>query len=1023
MLGSYICKQCRTRLSRRIAPVRVPQWQPRATIVSFRERARDDAQPTQPEAPLPSQSQPNTAQGEDPNIPPRRYRVVDKPSQPPRLGRYSRGAKTEYEDNVRQERAAHIQQDQGPAAAIADALKKKQAEAAWAIFEQRYTSIDCEALANPPESDIALLNNGKIFSDLLKGVTDAFCYLSSEPKTTPAAVLLRYEQLGLAQSEHWLRFALSNLTHRALMAINGLPAAENGRPLIAVLSELLSVWRLFFQTKGLKDLSLDTASTGWNLPATDALQEVFQEKDFGMRLQQFLPRFPGNAELAFCAVYFYTISSALSATESLHRDATPFVRFLERLLASSYVDPVFTHVNDSSRFTLLTEGIRREITEEINNAPLKAMSDIASRGKGVPESEADQAANLEAFYLKRIGRAVLSKDSAAILGRLWNEVLEVFRTEGKPAIPRRVYNAFLSGFLVQLQAPRSVEIWNHMMRHGVKPDIQSWVALMDGCSKARDLEGFNAMWTRMLKSGIEPDNYAWTSRVHGLITLGETVPGIAALEDMGKRWLSAETVIKTPQTHSQNRKGAKNLSSTARAINNLAKPSIEVVNGAITAIVKLTRMSHDKKVGYVQKILGWAGIFSIQPDVITYNSLMQMYIRGGQFSTAFKILRQMEVEKIEVDLATYGLLVTASFDNGAFDGISESQQSDKIITLLESIEASGLKLNQVIYGAAIDRLLKKYANANAVSRIIDYMQARKISPSAPIYTSIITSYFQQRPPAIAAVDVLTEQLFTNHRIEVDRYLFERIIEGYARHGEIGRMMSVVTRMSAKGRYPGWSALNTVLNALLRDGDYDRARDLLRDVEHGRGGTQGRIFGREQDRYRFFATVRESGLLENDGPGQDQVVDHAPEADPFRASSSTNAQEYETQWLDPESTGEFTWNANTNREGAGDAVLDQEMQQHEAGRRQSNVQQPDRQDWLEPTSQPSDMNRYEPAQYGQEHMSTARYQHNDVELREQQAYEDVSNGNRARKARTPDEEDVHGFLSDEHDDYHSKVDRP
>jgi pentatricopeptide repeat protein len=1095
MLGAYVCKQCRARLSRRIAPVRAPQWQPRATFLSFRDRARDDAERTPPET-QPQDKQAD-AKEEGQNRPPIRYKAMREPSQPQEPdelvdpqepgGRYSssRRGGTHFEESPREERAApfrweragrHLgenhrkeaaasfRRDSGPASAIQAELTSKRADRAWAIFDRTYTSADCEALTDPSESDVVLLENGRIFHELLKGMMDAFCFMKRTPTVTPTMVLLRYEQLGLARREYWAATALSHLTHQAIVAINASSSTYAPRPLPEVLSELLSTWRLFFQLKGTKDMPLDTISTEWNLPAVDALPDMWEHKDFGMRLQQYHPRYQGNAELAFCAAYFYVLSDALFTISSLHKEAEPFIHFLERSLAASFLGPVYTHVYESSRFRSLRDDVQKGIIDEINNAPNKALAAIGSSGATLgQQATTNQAANIEEFCLKRIARAVESKISTTNLSTLWTEMERTFTSESGVAIPRRIYNAFLSGYIILLQAPRSVEVWNHMIAHGIQPDVQSWVALLDGCAKARDLNGFNAMWARMLSTGIEPDNYAWTSRINGLISLGQVKTGLAAFDDMGRRWISAENAIKNPQKPAGNRKGIKKPPPSKSAVNNCTRPSIEVVNGAITALVRLgNKMRHEMRIDFVQKILAWGGGFSIKPNAITYNSLIQLYFRAGNYPTAFKILRQMETEGVEADLATYSMLVTVTFDNGSFDSLSKSQQADKIIGLFDTIEGSGLKLNDVVYGTAINRLLKQHNNSIAVRRVTEYMAKRGTAPSAQIYTFMITHYFQQQPPAIAATDALVEQLFTNQRMSSDRVLFERIIEGYARHGEIGKMMSVLTRMSKRGHYPGWQALTAVLEALVRDGDMARARDIVQDVDRGMGVAKGGIAGDRATEARFFALVRRLGL---NAKATGQMM-----------GDSTYAQEYVepvvganvvgASWVDPESTGNFTWNDRPVEAGEDEPQLhDQEIQQMA---QREEVQEEMEYTEGQPTYQqdsagaqyeqtPQDVareHRERNAQYHQapanaqpegEHMpaprdfADVRFEQEPINVQSEyeqappieqyertpaeRQYEQAPAERQPRKAPTPDEEDVHGFLTDEHDDYHSRVNRP
>lgn len=787
------------------------------------------------------------------------------------MGRYSRHVAEEdlgdiQFDGVFQEDTPHVGEDpfvstepvdvaRSHAQPISNALAKRQTARAWDMFNQTYTSKDCEALTAPSVDDAKLLDKGKIFSDLLQSVNAGFC--SGRHDITPTMILFKFEQLGLARPEYWSRTTLAYLTHQTIEAVNG----SSGRPqrdLPALLTELLSVWRLFFQCKGKQGDPLEEIKAEWQLP-TFELSVMFESNDFNMRLQECHPGFVGNSTIGFCAVYLYTISDALAAMQTLQHEAAPFLQLVERLLAGARVSSILQHTTRSNAFQILSAEVQAQIRKEIGDAPGRAMAMIGTQGG--TEDLGDAAANLEASFLKRITRATESKTSTEVLDRLWKQVEKQYTSkQNTVAIPPRIYNAFLSGYLKLFHSPRTVAIWNHMIAHGVNPDNQSWVALLDGCVKAKDLTGFNGTWARMLNSGAEPDNHIWTTRVSGLIFLRQINSGFAALDEMGKRWLVAENAAQPLAMASKKHKGAKPLVAT-KSVNKCTKPSTETLNGAISAIVRTSSgaLRYEKRIEFVQKLLGWAGKFQIAPDARTYNSLMQLYLHAGDYSTAFKVLRQMEADGIQGDVATHTMLIRAAFDNDVFDKLTPSEQGERVISMLKDLETSGSKLDDRVCGVAIDALLKKYSNFDAVRAIIDHMHSRNLIASAQIYTSLASHYFQQDPPAIAAVDSITHQIFTSDRIPNDRYLFDRLIEGYAHHGEIGTMMSVLTRMSKHGKLPGYRALTAVVQALMKDGDAERAQAIVRDVERGEGIAQNGVLGGSQYENVFFAAVRGFGL--------------------------------------------------------------------------------------------------------------------------------------------------------------------
>lgn len=750
-------------------------------------------------------------------------------------------------------------------------LMKQAVGEAWKLFEKTFTSRDCKALTDPSPSDVNELHQGMFFKDLLNNVNIAFCSGTTEPTVTPTTVLFKFEQLGIARPEYWTIQTLAFLTHHAIRAANGLNTNLQ-RDLSSLLFELLSVWRLFFQCKGRKRGPLETISTEWQIPLTlESFQELQENKDLPLRLQEYHPNFVGSPTLGFCAVYLYNLSETLEASDSLREQAGPFIKLLTHLLAGSNVSSVLKHRELSMDFQSFPEKVQNDIMKEINAAPSKAMIRIGTESVHEKGDAGDPQSNLEQSILKRIARVVVSRESSVGLDNLWKEIVRTYtEKDGKPAIPLSIYNAFLSGYLELLKAQRSVEVWNHMIAHGIKPNMASWVALLEGCEKAKDLDGFNAMWSRMLKSGVEPDIYAWTTRVHGLTALRQINVAMKTLDDMGNRWLSAQKVIDAARTQSKRGKGVKNLPKSATAVNNCTKPTVEVINGAISALVQLplTNMRPERRIEYVQNILRWAGNFQIKPDARTYNSLMQLYLRMEDYPTAYKVLGQMEKAGIKGDIATHTMLVTAAFDNGAYDKLSGAQQTERILRLFDELESSGLKLNEFIYATAIDRLLKQYSNHTAVRAIIETMEARKLVPSPHIYTSLITYYFQHSPPLISAVDALMNQILTNPRIPNDKYLFDRTIEGYAEHGEVGQMMSVLTRMSKQGKYPSWQAITAVVKALVKAGEVERARLVVRDVGRGEGVAEGGITGSKKGEEFFFTEVRRLGV----GLGEERMGD-------------------------------------------------------------------------------------------------------------------------------------------------------
>jgi pentatricopeptide repeat protein len=694
---------------------------------------------------------------------------------------------------------------------------------------------------------------------------------------SPAGALLVFAQIDARKevSYRWrwfeglLKATIWNLTVALLLRGSG--KVTDGVDIDSLFTELLSAWKLLFQCRGVDSVTLEAVDDDWHL-STDSKIGPFnytltKGRDFTARLAEYHPKMERDSRLGYSAITLFNILKersryGIKVSESIREQAGPFFRVLANIVDGANIS-WFTKNETSLSNAGIPIEYQRMLKEEVSSAPVEG-SILSTKETGNQEEE----------LLKRIARAVQEHTHKERLGRLWKQAIQTYTTTDKNStIPIPIYNAFLSGFLALYAGDSSLEVWNHMIAQGIKPDVTSWTALLSGCGKARDLDGLNMMWDRMTRSGVQPDVYAWTSRIHGLISLRQITAGFAAMDEMGRRWLAAEQAGTTTSASSKKKQVHSVMNSKP------PKPTTEVVNGAVSAVMNIKDLSFNRKAEHAEKILQWAGSLSIQPDARTYNILIQLYLRGQDLPTTLRLLKKMEADGLEPDIVTYTMLIRAAFDNEEFYELSPSEQTARVTDTFSRLEAAGLKLNSWIYSSTIDKLLKGHGNMSAVRTIVDHMMTRGMSPTVHIYTSLITHYFQQSPPDIEAVDSLWFQLNERPGSVADRVLFDRIVEGYASVGEIGKMMAVLTKMSALEKLPSWVTLAAVVRALVEAGEWDRARSVVRDVQDGEGVAKGGMRVPTHGMQEFKGIVRKYGLVDADAElhvdanYQDMVEEH------------------------------------------------------------------------------------------------------------------------------------------------------
>ncbi|KAF2202478.1 hypothetical protein GQ43DRAFT_413590 [Delitschia confertaspora ATCC 74209] len=757
-----------------------------------------------------------------------------------------------------------------PVSGIQNHLDAGNVHPAWELLRTYFIDGKSPALVHPSLTDLPLLKKGIVFRRLLKAVIEDY-FINQTAWLSPSKVLLRYEQAKLARTDIWID-GIETFTYKLLSTLaTEKPDIERTEILV---SELMAVWRLFFQCKGPKNIPLAAVDGEWaslaRFRTPDERNRGNHLLNFQNMLQTYHPKFPWSNKIALSALFMFAVFSHqkpnFQISESLRSENEPFIKLIAQILhpggRESHLGSVIQEMESSVQFASLPEDFREELVKQVKSAPTTAMVMIGAEKYTDPRIlNVERPVALQDFYKKRITRAAESADERR-LESLWQEVLKAYgpSKEGENTnIPRPVYCAFLTAFLGTRKADRAIDTWNHMIANGVVPDVYAWTAMLTGCQKARDVDGLNEMWARMNRSGVQPDVYAWTARISGLIERRRLKDGLAALEEMGRAWLQGEAAINAPNAQGMKRPTTQ----PTRKVNPYPKPTIETINAAIHEITDLPVpngvTSRTARHRAIDKILRWAGRFSIKPDVITYNTLIRLRMREHDGLATFKLLQQMEEEGIEPDVATFTMLIRAFFDNNKLDELPQDEQIPKIIALLEELENRGLKLNAYTYSQTIDRLIHQYNNMPAVRTVLDHMLARGLKPSPMIYTSLMMHYFNQTPPDIPSVDSLWLRITSTPGMVIDKILFDRVIEGYANAGEIGKTMSVLVRMGKHGKQPGWVALTAVVRALVEAGDSARAQGIVEDVVRTEGVAKYGVTGAEYGRREFWGMVRELGL--------------------------------------------------------------------------------------------------------------------------------------------------------------------
>lgn len=566
------------------------------------------------------------------------------------------------------------------------------------------------------------------------------------------------------------------------------------------------------------------------------------------RFLHYLPKHPNNRQASsivgagvLTRDCFKVLLTKFSLPQSSSDYARPFLKFIDHIVNGAKLD------RPTASDCLLRQGISSEIVDVALNGwgpkPAFRKSNIISKNIRPPikgESPVSRETSLKAstdqeqLAVRSNEFTSISKDLTRATERsdiekaiiLWHNFESRLKLKNsKEELLQRLNLQFLSAFFNLRRPERAAEVWNCMINLGYKPTERHWHAMILGCAKIKDLESMQGVWALMRNAGIEPDMHLWTAWIHGLIKCGSWQLGLEALEELGRLWGNATS------THKQENESK------------LLAPSIVPVNAAIAAFQAIG------KADIVPHLLKWAKSQNLRLNTSTFNTMLRHSILKVDDSAANEILLSMEQHQCTPDIVTFTIILNGLVSNlnSSFHTNPPEEQKAIILSTLRDLEQKGLPANAHTYTTIIDGLLSSQTpNLPATRAVLDHMAQNNFKVSPHIYTIISAHYFSASPPDLTALEVLWRRILAEKGI-LDPIFYDRMIEGYARIGEIEKMIFFLKRASMEGKTPSWVALAEAMKALYEAHEWELVRDLVADVldadngvlRHGEGGKTGR----------------------------------------------------------------------------------------------------------------------------------------------------------------------------------------
>jgi len=794
---------------------------------------------------------------------------------------------------------------------------------AWHFFHEQYIQPGKEgkSLRRPSTEDQVIIREKKLFRQVLRTVASHW-QPGHDDTLAPSDVVKTMHEYGI-MGQGWYLLEILEMLYRVRRLGNSTSQQGEEETRVIVEEQLLSLWSQFFRNcpskwitkKGnqLKVNTVDGEKISWDgLPDVERIN--FSKKlgsdayRFSFRIHRMLSGVPVASVQHLAAAVLFTFDHF--ATQYCHpyaapSDQVPYEPFLRLMLKTMHgaqdIDIVaslgISLLEDNEVAIEEIERTSKRLKHVQDRAVLAvAIDDLQVLGSEQVNLTEEQDEKLIGYFHGRIKRQI-ERHNRGVIDQLWEQAklayasIETVSAEGPSnLIPPKIYSAFLFGYRDLEEPERQTMIWNHMLASGMTPTQEQWGLLMS--ARMKHLNSMEHIWNQMNASGTKPDHQSWCTRISANIYHGHPEHGIQLLYEWGNKWFAEVTKIfkeqnvEMPEMIRLQRDGP-----------TIPRPNTDALTTVITALVQRRGRSNTpgRRLDLIPDAFAWAETFGVKANLWIYNILFRTCLKDGNLQEAMQILAKMQEDSVTPDAYTYYAFADFVFQQASKSAITPEEQYKLLFNILDMLQQRGLEPGPVFFGSMINSLLKRGSDREpsflAAMMLVRLMLDKNITVPSQIWTMLMTHHFQQSRLLgtldTNAIDALWKRMNGSPYLGLDAVFYDRMIEGYASFGEVGRAVTMLERMGKEGKRPGWSALSALLNAFVELNMIERAGALVQDVLKGAGLVREGVRGandarRNPAKERFFETAREAGVFSDvgvdirsvgqNGAGKEEVLD-------------------------------------------------------------------------------------------------------------------------------------------------------
>lgn len=203
----------------------------------------------------------------------------------------------------------------------------------------------------------------------------------------------------------------------------------------------------------------------------------------------------------------------------------------------------------------------------------------------------------------------------------------------------------------------------------------------------------------------------------------------------------------------------------------------------------------------------------IEPDVVSYNTIVKAYCEMGSFDSAISMLDDMEKKGLDPDLITFNTLLNGLYANSRFD------DGERI---WDRMLKKNYSPNIRTYNARLEGLANEKKTKDAVE-LVEEMRTNSVKPDVFLFNAVIKGFVNEGN--LEEAKRWYDEMEKND-CKMNKVTFTTLIPFACKKGDLDFALKLCKEVFSKRRLVDQKVLQLVVDGLVKESMIEEAKELV-----------------------------------------------------------------------------------------------------------------------------------------------------------------------------------------------------